>query len=391
MPEHLRIIVTGLIAQYPLGGVTWDYIQYPLGLQRLGHDVFYFEDTGQWPYDPHAGGLATQPHSNVRYLADVMDRFGLRDRWAYRYPWRSQWFGISDTKRRDILKSADVLINVSGTLARLDDYRGVRKLVYIDTDPVFTQVKLARGQTDFAKLVNGHDVHFSFGEALPGRAPPTDQNWRPTRQPVVLSEWPTSTECRPVLTTVMNWTSYKPLDHGGKSYGQKDIEFRRFLDLPQKVSPTVLEIAVNAGKTRRTPYDLLKHKGWRVVSPEKECGDLDSYRSYIQSSRAEWSVAKNGYVVGQAGWFSCRSACYLAAGRPVIVQDTGFRKSLPVGCGILAFCTMEEAVAAIRQLESAYRQHSEAALDIAKAYFDSARVLNDLIATASSADPVNAG
>ena len=384
MTERLRIIVSGLVAQYPLGGVTWDYIQYPLGLVRLGHDVFYFEDTGQWPYDPHAGGLATEPHSNVRYLAEVMNRFGLRDRWAYRFPWRSQWFGLSPAKRSEILKSADLLINVSGTLRGLDDYRSVRRLAYIDTDPVFTQIKLARGQTGFANLVNGHDVHFSFGEALPGAAPRTAHHWRATRQPIVLSEWRTSTDCRPVFTTIMNWTSYKPLTYDGRSYGQKDVEFKRFLDLPQKASPTVLEIAVNAGKTKRTPYDLLRHKGWRVVAPEKECGNFDSYRSYIQSSRAEWSVAKNGYVVGQAGWFSCRSACYLAAGRPVVVQDTGFRKSLPVGRGILPFCTMDEAVAAIQEVERDYRGHSASAREVAKTHFDSDHVLTSLIEVALS-------
>ena len=384
MTERLRIIVTGLIAQYPLGGVSWDYLQYPLGLFRLGHDVFYFEDTGQWPYDPHTGGLGKEPHPNVHYLRRVMARAGLEDRWAYRFPWRSQWFGMDDTTRGNVIKSADLLINVSGTLGRLDDYRRVSKLAYVDTDPVFTQIKLARGQTNFNKLVNGHDVHFSFGEALPGNAPTTGHQWHATRQPIVLSEWEASTSCRPVFTTVMNWTSYKPLTHEGKSYGQKDVEFMHFLNLPLKAQPSILEIAVNAGKTRRTPYKQLRNSGWRVVSPEKTCGDLDTYRDYIQSSRAEWSVAKNGYVVGRAGWFSCRSACYLAAARPVIVQDTGFGKSLPIGQGILPFSTMDEAVEAIHEVEGSYNRHSTAARAIAEAYFDSDRVLASLIDTAMS-------
>ena len=386
MTERLRIVVTGLIAQYPLGGVSWDYLQYPLGLSRLGHDVYYFEDTGQWPYDPHAGGLASDPHFNVGYLAKVMARIGLEDRWAYRFPWRSQWFGISEAKRIDILSSADLLINVSGTLGRLHDYRRVRRLVYIDTDPVFTQIKIAQGQIDFANLVNAHHLHFSFGEALPGNVPTTGHHWRSTRQPIVLSEWQGSNHCRPVFTTVMNWTSYKPLVYEGRSYGQKDVEFKRFLDLPQKASPIVFEIAVNAGKTKRTPYNLLKYRGWSVVAPEKECSDLDSYRSYVQSSRGEWSIAKNGYVVGQVGWFSCRSACYLAAGRPVVVQDTGFGKALPVGQGILPFCTMDEAVAAIHEVENDYRRHSAAAVAVAEAYFDSDRVLTRLIEAPLSDD-----
>jgi hypothetical protein len=153
----------------------------------------------------------------------------------------------------------------------------------------------------------------------------------------------------------------------------------RFLELPASVAPTILEIAVNTGKTRRTPRNLLSHKGWHVVDPMKVCPDLDSYRQYIESSKAEWSVAKNGYVLGQAGWFSCRSACYLAAGRPVVVQDTGFGSVLPVGQGILSFATLEEAVCGIQEVEVSYESHAKAARAIAEAYFDSNKVLTRLI------------
>jgi hypothetical protein len=153
----------------------------------------------------------------------------------------------------------------------------------------------------------------------------------------------------------------------------------RFLELPGMVAPTVLELAVNEGKTRRTPRALLAYKGWRVVDPEAVCPDLDGYRRYIESSKAEWSVAKNGYVVGQPGWFSCRSACYLAAGRPVVVQDTGFGAVLPVGEGLLSFTTVEEAVAAIQDVEANYARHAQAAHALAEAYFDSDKVLTRLI------------
>jgi hypothetical protein len=177
----------------------------------------------------------------------------------------------------------------------------------------------------------------------------------------------------------MNWTSYKPVVYGNRSYGQKDLEFVRFQDLPRLIAPTALEVAVNAGKTRRTPRHLLAHKGWRVVDPAKVCPDLDSYRDYIEASKAEWSVAKNGYVVGRPGWFSCRSACYLAAGRPVAVQDTGFGAVLPTGEGLLAFSTMEEAVASIKEIEANYERHAKAAREIAAEYFDASKVLPRLI------------
>jgi hypothetical protein len=227
-----------------------------------------------------------------------------------------------------------------------------------------------------------HDVHFSFGERLSGVVPNTGHCWRPTRQPIVLSEWQPSGPRRDVFTTVMNWTSYKPVAYEGQIYGQKDVEFRRFLELPARVAQTVFEVAVNEGKTRRTPRALLEHKGWRVVDPQIVCPDLDSYRRYVESSKAEWSVAKHGYVVGQPGWFSCRSACYLAAGRPAVVQNTGFETVLPVGEGLLSFSTVDEAVAAIQQVEGNYARHAKAARAIAEAYFDSNLVLARLITEA---------
>ncbi len=382
MSDSLRVIVTGLIGQYPLGGVTWDYLQYVLGLARLGHDVYYLEDTGGWPYNPRRGGTEKSCDFNVEYLRMVMARFGLEDRWAYRVVWPQRWFGLSDRRREEVLASADLLINVSGSLGVPQEYRAARRMVYIDSDPVFTQVKLARGQEQFQRIVDLHDVHLSFGERLSDGVPDTGHLWRPTRQPVVLSHWRSEAPHRDVLTTIMNWTSYKSIEHDGRTYGQKDVEFERFLDLPRRAHPTVLEVAVGPGKTRRPPRELLAHKGWRVVDPADVCPDPESYRDYIEGSMAEWSVAKNGYVVGQPGWFSCRSACYLAAGRPVIVQDTGLADVLPVGQGILTFRDMAEAVEAIRSVERDYSTHAEAALAIAHEYFDSDKVLTQLVQTA---------
>ncbi len=379
MTSRLRIIVTGLIAQYPLGGVTWDYLQYVLGLARLGHDVYYLEDTGQWPYNPVEGGVSEGCIYNVNYLNTVLARFGLENKWAYRFPWKSQWFGLPDKDREMIIKSADLLINVSCTLQRPWDYRQICRLAYVDTDPVFTQVKLARGQADFRKQVDAHDIQFSYGERLSDTGPATGHLWRPMRKPIVVSEWHPSTPQREVFTTVMNWTSFKNVTYQGQSYGQKDVEFMRFVELPSMVTPTVLEMAIGSGKTRRLPRDLLTRKGWRVVDPAEVCPDMDSYRRYIESSKAEWTVAKNGYVLGKAGWFSGRTACYLAAGRPVVVQDTGFAPVLPVGEGILAFQNIEEAVAAIHEVEDNYTRHAEVARDIAEEYFDSDKVLSKLI------------
>ena len=412
----LRIVVTGLIAQHPsLGGVAWDYLQYVVGLARLGHDVFYLEDSGQWPYTLDGGPSGTEWIAydctpNVRHLAAVMARYGLTGRWAYRFPIRPRWFGLPHRQRRDVLATADLLLNISGTLHRPADYRSVRRLVYIDSDPVFTQVKLAlpRGQRKFRKRVDAHDRFFSFGETLGALVPNTGHCWRPTRQPVVLSEWADAPPPSDAFTTIMSWTSYRPLRYRGVTYGQKDVELKRFLDLPTRVRPLPIEIAL--GGTRHvewetdegasvppatgqlaygrewTARDLLTHKGWRIVDAATACGDLDTYRRYIQTSRAEWSVAKGGYVRGQSGWFSCRSACYLAAGRPVVVQDTGFGRVLPVGDGILPFQTLDEAIDAIREVCGNYARHARAARTIAAECFDSDRVLTRLVQEAVTND-----
>jgi hypothetical protein len=260
-------------------------------------------------------------------------------------------------------------------------YRKIPHLAYVDTDPVFTQIRVLN-ESEFRNHVDAHDVHFSYGECISDTGPATGHKWHPIRKPIVLSEWHPSAARRDIFTTVMNWTSYKDVTYSGKNYGQKDSEFMRFVDLPDRVSPTVLEIALGGGNTRQAPREQLIKKGWQLVEPMNVCPDLDSYRDYIESSKAEWTVAKHGYVVGQVGWFSGRTACYLAAGRPVVVQDTGFSSVLPVGEGILKFRTMDEAADAIREVAANYSQHSNVARDIAGEYFDSDKLLGKLIETA---------
>jgi len=370
-----RVVVSGSIAQYPLGGMTWHHLQYVLGLARLGHDVLYLEDTGAGPYDPAARTVVKQPAANVDYLARVMSRFGLAERWAHCHL-QGEWSGLPAARREQFVRSADLLLNVSGMLSRPEAYRAVARLAYVDTDPVFNHAKLANGNAAFRRLVDAHDVHFSFGERLTGAIPAGGIAWRPTRQPIVLSEWRAPRPRPDVFSTVMNWRARRKTgDHGG----EKDIELLRFADLPQLVAPAVLELAVEPGKNGEAPLELLSSKGWRLVDPRRACASLDDYRAYLGSSMAEWSVAKNGYVRARPGWFSERSACYLAAGRPVVVQDTGFAAVLPVGEGIVPFATVEEAAAGINDVRDRYERHSDAARAIAAEYFDSGKVLARLV------------
>ena len=405
--SRLRIIVTGLIAQHPtLGGVAWDYLQYAAGLARLGHDVFYFEDSGEWPYSIDGGPtgddwVRRDPSENLVHLQAVLSRHGLGEKWAYRFPLDSRWFGLTNLKRREVIASADLLVNVSGTLEHPQQYRAIPHLIYIDSDPVFTQIKLQlkENHTAFRERFEEHDVFFTFGERIPQLDPV--RSWHVTRQPILLDQWRDGLHGQ-LYTTVMSWTSYKPLHFKGQEYGQKDVEFGRFIELPSKTSNT-LEVALGGAhhadwevsqaqlpeptaallrqNPRLIPAELLSRNGWRVVDALHRCGTPDAYRKYIISSKAEWSVAKNGYVRGRPGWFSCRSACYLAAGRPVVVQDTGF--ALPTGEGILKFSTLEEAVDAIRGVEGFYPRHARAARSLAEEYFDSEKVLRELIEVAT--------
>ena len=363
-------------------------MQYVLGLSRLGHDVLYLEDSGEWPYVldgdfTSMSWVARDARQNISHVDSTMRRFELN--WAYRNPLENKWHGISDNKRREFINTADLLINVSGSLENPNHYRGRAIMAYIDTDPIFTQTKIARGEEEFAARVAAHDVHFSFGEALSSSVPPTEFIWRPTRQPVVLDEWRHDVSPRPNFTTVMNWTSYRPLEWKGQTYAQKDVEFEKFRALPALIPEIPLELAIGSilhreweGKTR-SQLPSLKSSGWLVADAFEICAGLDAYRNYVLHSKAEWSVAKNGYVVGRPGWFSDRSACYLAAGRPVVVQDTGFSSIIPTGRGVLSFSTIDEAANDIKAVTANYRRHSRAATDIAASFFSSDDVLNNLI------------
>jgi hypothetical protein len=250
---------------------------------------------------------------------------------------------------------------------------------------LFTQIRAVQDAA-FQRHLDVHDILFTYGECLAGAAvPDTGHRWWPMRKPIAVGEWRPSAPHRDVFTSVLNWTSYGDLEWDGRTYGQKDVELLRFIELPQRIAPVPVELALGGGVTRRAPHAQLRAHGWRLVDPMTCCADLDAYRAYVEGSAGEWTVAKNGYVVGQAGWFSGRTACYLAAGRPVVVQDTGFAPVLPVGEGILTFRTLEESVDAVAAVQGDYHRHARAARWIAEECFDAARVVGRIIERAGDA------
>ncbi len=394
--KKLRIVVGGYIGLLPAGGVTWDYVQYPAGLAALGHDVYYVEDTRLWPiYQPEGSNWGDAAPS-VAHLRRVMDAFDLSARWAYRDEVSGQTFGLDPGRLYEICRTADVFINISCSTHMRDEYRAIPARALIDTDPMFTQIQylsqqmFTPGEPALRELVDAHNFHFTFGENVHGddcRMPKCGINWRPTRQPVCLAHWRASTP--PSLgngiayTTLMNWTAAKLLQYEGETWGQKDLEFRRFLKLPDHVPDVSLAVAVGqtGGAGEPFPSEKARGAGWQVLDPETCAPDWRAYRSFIEDSRGEFSVAKETYVKARTGWFSCRSACYLAAGRAVVTQDTGWSKYLPQGEGLLAFDDIEGAADALTRVESDPASHSRAARDIAEEHFDSARVLTSLLAS----------
>ena len=382
----MRIIVTGLLGQYAFGGVTWDYIQYLLGFRALGHDVWYLEDSGAWPYDPMKATVSADCSYNVNYLAGMMAEFGFADRWIYRNGADKKFYGAGETIARELIRYGDLIVNVSSA-GWLHDYDfGVKHQMFIDGDPMFCQVGLLDPKNaDYAARLRAHDSHFTFGlnvGAPDCLAPDVGIRWKKTVQPVALDCWPMQTDAGlDRFTTVMNWASYAPVEWDGRGYGQKDLEFEKFKLLPERTSqPLVMAMGQGVGSKR--PTEELRALGWTILEAGEVLPDHRSYHEFLRTSKAEWSVAKHGYVAARTGWFSCRTACYLALGRPAVVQETGWSKYLPAGTGLLTFTTPEEAIAAIADVNDRYAEHQAAARALAEEHFEAGKVCQNLLTQA---------
>jgi hypothetical protein len=385
MRERLRIIVLGYIVRGPMGGMAWHHLQYVLGLHRLGHDVYFVEDSDDFPscYDPSRGVMDIDPSYGLHFASHAFARLGLADRWAYHDVHTGRWLGPCSDRAPGVFLSADAVLNVSGVNPLRPWLEQVPVRVLIDTDPLFTQV---RHLTDAAALerTRQHTAFFTFGENIPrgtSRVPSDGLPWRATRQPIVLDSWPvTPGPVRGHFTTVMQWDSYPAREYEGQRYGMKAESFGPYINLPGSTGET-LELALGSPSA---PRGWLTDRGWALEDPLSVTRDLWTYQSYIQESKSEFAVAKDGYVRAWSGWFSERSAAYLASGRPVVAQDSGFSEWLPVGEGILAFRDVEEAVEAIREVSNHYTDHCRSARALAEGYFDARDVLVRLLESAAT-------
>jgi hypothetical protein len=387
--KKLRILVGGFIGLYPTGGVTWDYIQYPLGFNLLGHDVYYLEDTMQYPTYQKEGRAWNDATDSITYLKDTMEAFGLKDRWAYRDIASGKCFGLTMTQLSEVCRTADVFINVSASTYLREEYLRIPKVVLIDSDPMFTQIQdwddenHEVSRSKIKKAYEAYNYLFTFGENINGEdciIPTYTLNWRPTRQPICLDFWNnlSDQDISNAFTTVMNWSTRRKIKYMNEEWGQKDVEFQKVKDLPSLFSKAGFCIAV-ADSKNQLDHKCLEAKKWKVVDPLHTISNSNDYRKFIQNSLGEFSVAKETYVKSNSGWFSCRSACYLAAGRPVITQDTAWSKFIANGNGLFAFNDTSSALAALEAVTADTRLHSKAAVEIASAYFDSRKILTDLL------------
>jgi hypothetical protein len=378
----MRIIVLGYIVRGPLGGLVWHHLQYVMGLRRLGHDVIFIEDSDDYEscYDPVRGAMTSDPSFGLEFAAAVFDLAGTS--WAYFDAHSNTWFGRAGNAAREIIRSADLLLNLSGVNPIRDWFLNAPHRVLIDTDPVFTQIRHLK---DMEKMEEAllHTAFFTFGENFgrPDCSIPDDGlPWLPTRQPVVLDAWPVCpSEPNANFTTVMQWDSYPPQEYGGRSFGMKSASFGPYLDLPRRTRER-LELAIGSSSA---PRDQLRNQGWIVTDPLAVARTAATYQQFIRDSKAEFTVAKHGYVATRSGWFSERSAVYLASGRPVITQDTGFTDWLRADSGVLAFDSPDSAAAGIERVNGDYARQCRQAREIAEEFFESGAVLNYLLRRAT--------
>lgn len=389
--SRLNIAVAGMVAGDPgQGGATWAVLQYVLGLRRLGHNVTLVEAMADRSVVPT--GSAFTRSTNARYFSDVVRQFGLTGDAGIVHVETRQTVGLSLHALADRLSRCDLVLNIAGNLREIPELFETTPLrLYLDLDPAFTQLWNADG---IDMRWAGHTHYATVGLRLADSTtdlPLGGIDWFVTLPPVVLDIWRAAPQGRHVhnpslgaYTTVANWRSYGSIERNGRIYGQKVHSWRALMELPLRTG-LAFTPAISIHPDEVADLERLKLGGWQVLPAEKSVATPDAYMAFIRDSRAEIGIAKSGYVLSRCGWFSERSACYLAAGRPVLAQETGFAGVLPVGEGLLSFSTLDDAIEGVRAIEADYVRHAGIARELAGDYFDSARVLSKLLAHVSAA------
>jgi hypothetical protein len=379
-----QIVVLGYMGACPLAGVIWQHLHYIVGLQRLGHEVYYVEDAARTPYNPQKHLREPDYHYAANTLKSLGERFRFRDRWAFRarhLPERPT-VGLSAARIRALYREADAVLNVCAPHELHEDLLEAERLILVESDPGPAQIRVDNEPDALLKDLASYRRLFTFGEHIGTELFPIPLHgleWLPTRQPVVTAFWDTDSPppAGAPFTTVTNWAASASFEWRGKTYlWCKALEFRRFADAPLVTGqPFELATDIPDADTRA----LFQRKGWRLAHPDRLNCDLDAYRTYVQSSKGEFTASKSIVVALNTGWFSDRSACYLAAGRPVLTQQTGFTRLYGGDRGLFGFTTIDEVAEALARIEADYTTHSDAAREIAKEYFEAEKVLKRLL------------
>lgn len=383
--KRKRIVVMGFMAGCPIAGVVWQHIHYIVGLQRLGHEVYYIEDSERFPFDPVINEPTTDYSYAAKKLGELSRQFGFEGRWAFRARFLpgNPCVGMDASRIRDLYRGADAILNVCGSQEIQEDLIESHNLIYVESDPGVEQIRVDKGDPAPLDYLAKHRALFTFGESINRPEFPVPLHgfrWLPTRQPVVTDFW--RTDAPPptgaVFTSVANWnTSGKDIEwRGDKFLWSKSPEFLRFIQAPKAAGePFELATVIHEAETR----SLFAAHHWRLSDPTRASANHDVYRDYLKNSKGEFTVAKDQYVRLHTGWFSDRSACYLAAGRPVITQQTGFTNHYGGHGGLFAFLTLGEVVEAVREINADYPKHSRLAYEIAAENFEATKVLADLL------------
>ncbi|MEI8340773.1 MAG: hypothetical protein WCH43_04445 [Verrucomicrobiota bacterium] len=381
-----KIIVMGFTAGVPIAGVIWQHVHYIVGLQRLGHEVYYIEDSARYPYNP----VTYAQDEDYSYAAAILQKlavqFGFEDRWSYcaRFLPGHDCAGMPKEKIVQLYREADAILNICGTQEFNEDLLQNDRILYVESDPGVEQIKVDKGEQSTIDYLGKHKALFTFGENVGSPEFPVPAHglkWLPTRQPVVTDLWRSASPppSGAVFTTVANWNTSGRKDiewRGDKYLWSKSLEFLKFVDAPARAGEEFeLATTINDAPTR----ELFLKNRWRFSDPNAMSVDYNEYLRFLQNSKGEFTAAKDQYVRLNTGWFSDRTACYLAAGRPAITQETGFTKHYGGKSGLFAFQTPEEITEAVREINADYALHSRAAYEIAHEYFEAEKVLSSLL------------
>jgi hypothetical protein len=378
-----KIIVMHFVGRMPFAGIAWQAIHYIMGLERLGYEVWYVEDGGANPYDPRSSSETMVCDYNIAFLRRVMERCGIDNRWAYWDAINDAYYGLSREQVHSAYAEADGLINLCGATSLRHEHLACPIRIMVDTDPIYEQIKYAKADRATRAYLDAHTHFFTYGENLGTPDCPVPLSgipWRPTRPPVDPDLWPEPEGEPKCFTTIASWDNKgKDIEFAGSTYiWSKHLNFLRFINLPQRQPRTCFRMAMSP--LDAMVYREIESHGWTLVDPRPISADLATYQQFITSSQGEFTVAKDIYVRPNSGWFSDRSVCYLAAGRPVVTMRTGFNKLYPVGRGLFDYANEDEACAALDAVASQYAVHSRAARMLAQEYFSAERVLGRLMA-----------